>query len=394
MSRRAMLLSTLLAALMTLAVPVSALAPPLEQLPDGDKRPVVRSAELLEPSAHNALLEADLRIRADDNDGIDRYEYRWDGAAPTAIEAMPVSSPVVSYRAVLPNTQYGLQVRAVDVNGWESEWYPVWSGVTPPAPMIIVAGDSIASGYTRQWFTGSATCRDDDYSYGSSVRDAVAATLPTVWAPGYVNVAFPGAGVSSVLNGGSDSCSDSHPSQVDDVVRYADPTTWNVVVLTAGINSTNWVDVVKVLTKDTAFSLTDAGDKLACESAVTGHWNIETRRDDITARTAEVIEALDTRTNASVFWTSYFSIDGSTLAPGWSPIGPECADEMSYALGELHSAIRAGLDREVTWVDVEDVPVSTQMWAGWPHPNPEGHHAIGLAVAEAVVGGGVVSTGY
>ncbi len=84
-----MLLSTLLAALMTLAVPVSALVPPLEQLPDGDKRPVIRSAELLEPSAHNALLEADLRIRADDNDGIDRYEYRWDGAAPTAIEAMP-----------------------------------------------------------------------------------------------------------------------------------------------------------------------------------------------------------------------------------------------------------------------------------------------------------------
>ena len=86
-----------------------------------------------------------------------------------------------------------------------------------------------------------------------------------------------------------------------------------------------------------------------------------------------------------MFWTSYFSIDGSTIAPGWSPIGSECADEMGYALGELHAAIHAGLDRNVTWVDVEDVSVATQVWAGWPHPNPEGHRAIGLARGEAIV---------
>ena len=214
----------------------------------------------------------------------------------------------------------------------------------------------------------------------------MAAALPAAWSPLYVNVAFPGAGVSSVLNGGSDSCSDSHPSQVEDVVKVSDPTTWNIVVVTAGINSTNWVDVVKELTKDTAISLTDSGDKLVCEEAVTEHWNLAVRRSDITARTAEVVEAIGTRTNASIYWTSYFSIDGSTLASGWSPIGSECADEMGYALGALHAAIQAGLEREVTWVDVESVSVSTQMWAGWPHPNSEGHRAIGLAVAEAIVG--------
>lgn len=385
MSRRATLLSTVLAVLMALALPVSALSTPPEQLPDGDTRPVIASAQLLEPQSHNDLLSADLRIEADDNDGILRYEYRWDQEGHGAVLAADVKHPTVSYAAVLPNTPSSLDVRAVDIHGWESEWQTAWTGMTPSVPVIVVAGDSIASGYTRQWFTGSATCRDDDYSYGSTVRDAVAAALPAAWSPRYVNVAFPGAGVSSVLNGGSDSCSDSHPSQVEDVVRYSDPTTWNIVVMTAGINSTNWVDVVKGLTKDTAFSLTDTGDKLVCEEAVTDHWNLAARRNDITARTAEVVEALGTRTNASVFWTSYFSIDGSTLAPGWSPIGPECADEMGYALGELHGAIQAGLDRDVTWVDVESVFISTQMWAGWPHPNPEGHRAIGLAVAEAIV---------
>jgi hypothetical protein len=86
-----------------------------------------------------------------------------------------------------------------------------------------------------------------------------------------------------------------------------------------------------------------------------------------------------------VFWTSHFSVDGSTIAPGWSPIGPECADEMDGALGELHGAIQAGLDRNVTWIDVEDVFVATQMWAGWPHPNPGGHRAIGPKMGEAIV---------
>ncbi|MCL1692151.1 MAG: GDSL-type esterase/lipase family protein [Actinomycetia bacterium] len=385
MSRRAMLLSAVLAVLMAVAIPVSALAPPPEQLPDGDTRPVIASAELLQPQSHNALLAADLRIEADDNDGILRYEYRWTQNVAGEILTTGVEDPTVSYTSVLPDTPYSLDVRAVDVHGWESEWQTAWTGTTPSPPVIVVAGDSIASGYTRQWFTGSATCRDDDYSYGSTVRDAVAAALPAAWSPRYVNIAFPGAGVSSVLNGGSDSCSDPHPSQVDDIARYTDQTTWNIVVMTAGINSTNWVDVVKALTKDTAFSLTDAGDKLVCEEAVTEHWNLAARRNDITARTAEVVEAIGTRTNASVFWTSYFSIDGSTLAPGWSPIGPECADEMDYALGELHGAIQAGLDPDVTWVDVENVSVSTQMWAGWPHPNPEGHRAIGLAIAEAIV---------
>ncbi len=386
MSRRAVLPSTVLGVLMALALPVSASAPAGGQLPDGDTRPVIASVELLEPRPHNDLLAVDLRIAANDNDGILRYEYRWSRGTPGEVFTTRAEYPTVSYASVLPDTFYSLEVRAVDLNGWRSDWYTTWADLTPSVPMIVVAGDSIASGYTRQWFTGSATCRDVDYSYGSTVRDALAAVLPDAWAPEYVNVAFPGAGVSSVLSGGSDSCSDSHGSQVDDVVRHTDPTTWNIVVVTAGINSTNWVDVVKDLTKDTVFSLTDSGDKLVCEEAVTERWDLEARRADITARTSEVVEAISTRTNASVFWTSYFAIDGSTIAPGWSPIGPECADEMSYALGELHAAIQAGLDGHVTWVDIDDVHVSTQMWAGWPHPNPEGHRAIGLAVAEVIVG--------
>lgn len=379
-------MGTVLGAVMALAVPVLALNPPGELLPDGDTRPVILSAELLAPQPDDALLEAGLLIDAEDNDGISRFEYRWTGIVPGEINETSVENPTVSYTSVLPDTAYRLDVRAVDLNGWESAWYPAWSGKTPTPPMIVLAGDSIASGYTRQWFTADATCRDADLSFGRTVRNAVAVALPPAWTPGYVNIAFPGAGVSSVLNGGSDSCSDSHPSQIDDIERLTDPETWNVVVMTAGINSTNWVDVVKELTKDTAFSFTKSGDRAACEVAMTEHWDLDGKRTDITSTTSSIVEALDARSNASVVWTSYFAIDGSTIAPGWAPIGPECADEMADALAALHGAIQSGLDEDVTWVDVTDLDVATQMWAGWPHPNREGHEAIGLAVASAITG--------
>lgn len=386
MSRRAVMMSIVLGVLMAVAVPVSALAPPYEQLPDGDTRPIIMSAALLGPQPHNQLLESDLQIESIDNDGILRYEYRWNRFNPGRVFATSAAEPTISYASVIPEAYARLEVRAVDLNGWTSAWRTVWTGITPSAPMIVLAGDSIASGYTRQWFTGDATCRDADYSFGSTLRDSVAAALPAAWAPDYVNIAFPGAGVSSVLEGGSDSCSDSHPSQIDDIDRYTDPTTWNVVVMTAGINSTNWVDVVKELTKDTAFSWTKAGDKLACQEAITKRWDLSDRRAEITTGASEIVEAIATRANASVYWASYFPIDGTTIAPGWSPIGPECADEMEFALGELHSAIQAGLNSEVTWVNIDGLPIDTQMWAGWPHPNPEGHRTIGLAVAKAITG--------
>jgi hypothetical protein len=385
MSRRAVLMSLVFGVLMVMAVPVSALEPLYEQLPDGDTRPIIISAELLDPQPHNALLEVDLQVEAVDNLGISRYEYRWNRSSPGRVFSTSASEPTVSYASVVPETYATLEVRAVDLHGWRSEWRTVWTGTTPSAPMIVLAGDSIASGYTRQWFTGDATCRDADYSFGSTVRDSVAAALPAAWAPTYINIAFPGAGMSSVINGGSDSCSDTHPSQIDDIERYTDPATWNVVIVTAGINSTNWVDVVKELTKDTALSWTKAGDKLACQEAITERWNLSDRREEITAGASEIAEAIRARANASVYWASYFAIDGTTIAPGWSPIGPECAEEMAFALGELHGAIQAGLDQDVTWVDVDGLPIDTQMWAGWPHPNPEGHQTIGLAVAQAIV---------
>ncbi|GMR02341.1 MAG: hypothetical protein BMS9Abin20_0673 [Acidimicrobiia bacterium] len=354
-------------------------------LPDGDTRPVIVSVALEAPQRHNDLLEADLTIDAYDNDGISRYEYRWNWATFGAVRTTSAVNPTVSYVGTTPDTNYALQIRAVDLNGWESEWYAVASGATPSVPNIIVAGDSIASGYRRQWFTGDATCTDAGYSYGSTVVTQVAASLPAPWAPKYTNIAWPGASVGDMLNGGSDSCGVGYRAQVDQIEALASDDTWNIVVITAGINSTNWTDVVVDLTKGTVLSLTERGDTDVCRIAVRDRWDIGQRRSFITSGTAEVTETLSATTNAQVYWTSYYDITDTELAPFWRPVGSECADEMGYALSELHSALRAGLSDDVTWVDI-DRSVTTQRWAGWPHPNTEGHRRIGLEIAQAIVG--------
>ncbi len=155
-------------------------------------------------------------------------------------------------------------------------------------------------------------------------------------------------------------------------------------MITAGINSTNWTDVVVGLTKDTAISITRAGDQRACDLALHDKWNIGARTSAIESNTRGTVDVLASETNADLFWTGYYDITGSLLAPLWAPVGDECSAEMAQAMGDLHASLRSGLTDEVTWVDI-DREVSTQSWAGWPHPNAAGHDAIGSLIGTAVL---------
>lgn len=355
-----------------------------DMLPDGDTPPIVVSAELLAPQEHNALLEADLVIDATDNDAISRYEYRWNSSVLGSIHITDTEHPRVDYRPTMPETAYALELRAVDVHSNASEWYPVWSGTTPSVPNVIVAGDSIASGYSRQWFTADSKCTDRELSYGSTLVAGVARHLPEAWAPEYHNIAWAGAGINSMLSGGADSCGVHHDAQVARIASLADAASWNVVVVTSGINSTNWTDVIVGLTRDTAISFSRAGDQRACDLALHDKWNIGQRTAAIQDGTRRTTERLTTETNASIFWTGYYDIVGSQIAPLWSPIGSECSTEMAEAMDQLHGALKGGLSSDVTWVAI-DRDVATQTWAGWPHPNAEGHAAIGEAISGAVL---------
>jgi hypothetical protein len=354
-------------------------------IPVPEYRPVVLSAYLTHPQSDDNLLEAGLVIDAVDNNAVARFEYRWNGENIGPIFSAELDDPTVSYATIRPNATYELEVRALDEQDNASDWFVVWSGTTPGPPRIIVAGDSIASGYTRQWFTGDSVCRDAELSYGNALTAAVAAGLPAAWAPEYVNIAWAGAGAGAMLSGGDDSCGTTHAPQVDQIKDLADSKSWNIVVITAGINSTNWTDVIVGLTKDTALSFSSAGDREACDLALHQKWNIGDRSAAITKHTRLTVEALITQTNANIVWTGYHDITGTELAPFWVPIGDECADEMAEATIELHSALRAGLSSDVTWVAIDE-DVATQSWAGWPHPSAQGHATIGRTIAEVVMG--------
>jgi hypothetical protein len=375
-----------LSSVLLLALPAGAQELPLSDLhPVPEFRPEVLSAYLTNPERDNALLEADLFIDAIDNNAVARYEYRWNGTSDGPVLPAELTDPIVSYATIHPNSHYDLEVRAIDAHDNASDWFPVWSGTTPSPPRVIVAGDSIASGYTRQWFTGDSVCRDTELSYGRVLTAAVAEGLPPAWAPEYVNIAWAGAGSRDMLSGGSDSCGTRHEAQTDQIKDLADPKSWNVVVITAGINSTNWTDVIVGLTKDTALSFSAGGDRAACDLALHEKWNIGEKSDSITTYTRSTVEALTSQTNADIVWTGYHSITGTELAPFWAPIGDECASEMAEATDELHSALQAGLTSDVTWVAI-DGDVATQSWAGWPHPSAQGHATIGLTIAEAIKG--------
>ncbi len=354
-------------------------------LPDGDQRPVVVSAELARPGRDDRILEAALEIDAYDNAGIVRYEYRWNGATLGTVHSTDARHPTVSYRPVSPSSRYALQVRAVDTEGWRSPWITAWQGTTPPPPQVIVMGDSVASGYSKRWFTGRANCRDDELSYGATLRAVLAEALPDRWSPTYTNIAWPGADLGAIVAGGVDTCGVRHQSQIETAKDLADPSTWNVVVVTAGINSTNWVDVVAGLTRDTALSISDRGDAAACRRAVGERWDLDHRRSTIVRDAGAIVDGL-AETNADVFWTGYYGIDRTRLAPVWMPIGAECIQEMALALDDLHRTLRRGVAGRATWVEVDVADVSTQPWAGWPHPDAAGHRTLGNIVARAVTG--------
>ena len=353
-------------------------------LPDGEKRPVVYLASVDQPERYNNLLEASLSIVAYDDDGIVGYEYRWNRGTYGSIRQTSADDPVVSFAELQPETRYVLELRAIDSHGWTSDWFLAADMVTPKPPAIIVAGDSIASGYTRQWFSSAGECVNSSASYGETLRHEISNRLPPQWAPSYHNVAWAGAGVQAMWNGGTDDCGGHHASQVESIASLADPSTWNIVVVTAGINSTNWSSVVAELTRNTAFSFTERGDRQRCEDAVSVRWDLTDRAESIAAGTGRITDELAQHTNASLYWTSYYSIIGSKLAPLWTPIGAECGDQMADALQLLESTLKDGLTVGVTWVDIDVAQVPTQGWGGWPHPNAAGQSSIGRTVAAAI----------
>jgi hypothetical protein len=133
--------------------------------------------------------------------------------------------------------------------------------------VLIVLGDSISSGHHHQLQDGQVKliCDAPDYSYAAEVYRRLAARPGRIWAdPGqYHNLAHSGFGTSKVfwpkgtvaggvLDGGTTACMKETAFDAPIVravallkARADKDVRGNKVVITAGINDTNWTQVLR-----------------------------------------------------------------------------------------------------------------------------------------------------
>lgn len=230
--------------------------------------------------------------------------------------------------------------------------------------------------------------------------------MPSQWRDGgYFNHARSGFSTQQVLDGsGVDACTDTYQaggqgtsSPIIDAVNELNghDGSWNRVVITAGVDDTNWYDLLKTTGLDSLMSTDWVYGDAQCRGDVGTKWSgwSGSVADQTTSNARHIMDWLTgTGQDVKVFWISYYNIAGTGApAPG------SCAGAFNEAMGTLHSHIRANLDsNSYTWIDVSAAMNGRgdriQDWyltdtldalallngphTGWPHPDTNGVRAI------------------
>jgi dipeptidyl aminopeptidase/acylaminoacyl peptidase len=187
--------------------------------------------------------------------GVLRYDFGWgstSASAPTTfLQSSTSSTGRVNFRDTTPDADWRLFVRAVGTSGNYGPWY--YEQVhTPKKPLLLVGGDSISSGHHRETPEPDVTCEDASYGYPKYVRDAWRATMTSQWydSDNFVNLAFSGYGTDNIINGGENACEVDpgiDPLAEAKALLDATDTSWNHVLMSAGINNTDWVSTIQTV---------------------------------------------------------------------------------------------------------------------------------------------------
>ena len=405
--------------------------------PPPPPKPVVAGIVPDEPSPVDPLLTRGVMITpASNGAAINHYEYGWAPAGPgVTAPTKPVQQTRylharLNYGVTSPDADWLLFARAVAVDGTVGDWSQPTAVHTPKAPLLIALGDSITSGHHNDMgANGKTSCEDPNYGYAAAFSQRWIAALPPQWrvANQYQNLAFSGfatqprAGSSikgSVLAGGENACGATGiPSPLATAVMVPGwvPNSWNRVVVTAGVDDTNWVPMLKnlvglQLTAEMAGghltfnplgwqygSLTQA----QCQQIISQQWD-GTKPEvkvSIADGVAKIVAGLRTADPAvKITWVDYYNIAGTGMSRVNSklpPVVPEaCRQPIDQALNTLHQVIQSALPGDVTFVATDSVmqghlenfqtvylptevlhsnPASPP---GWPHPTQSGGDAI------------------
>ncbi len=459
--------------------------------------PVASYAWVDTPSPHDPLLTRRMSVSSVTGaHPIAGYEYGWvqvSRSPSSDLEPprwLPTSPPVgqlvstsgsplrVSFAAASPDSLFMLYLRPYDTTGMRGPWTtvmpsppagyvhedgrtePRWpdpgpfpapplGGIrTPHRPMVVVLGDSVASGHHDEDGVPT-TCWDPAYGYPSRVYQRLQAALPPAWrgtdtsptalghySSNYVNYARSGFQTEDVLSIGGpsasqDSCGRSFLSylQPSEVVASLPSTpmayaanalrhnsgSWNIVVVTAGINDTSWVGVIKDVGCSqhwlcSFFGLRYSGSPDCTSTSAWTGWDLTVQRA-ISRRVGDIAGALAAADgDARINWLGYYIPSGTysvrvglqdvVLLPDFClPAVQKMLAQMDHILlGSLASGASPGLGLLAIIQTgharyspaTEGIGISPnnerliQPWPGWPHPNQAGALAISNVVVTEI----------
>lgn len=378
----------------------------------------VRSSTILgglsigDPQPDDPLLKRSFSVvGAAGSQPIGRFDYGWtqrkSASQPDRISgSLPASSNSgygwLDYSDTTPGTSWYLFVRAQDVDGLAGDWVRHGSAVrTPDKPILVALGDSVTSGHHTVG-QSSSTCDDPSYSYAYDVAIKMRDALPPSWRTpaktpigrggiGYFNFAHSGFSTRQVL-GDDASRKNACGERIKGIpVRNAQNElrkragSWNRVIMTAGVNDTNWVDVI-------AWEVANeiAQVHAPC-NGILAAWNGNTDsvQTTIASNAQDIALKLMDRTRgdraARIIWLGYYDIAGTTTF-----FPASCDPAAEQAVATLESAITRYLPGTVDFVPTNaslglraDLlqpmlnPFGDPTQFGWPHPiNPAGTSAL------------------
>ena len=320
-------------------------------------------------------------------------------------------------------TRTALPAHGGAVGGWGQR------GNDPLAdkPVLIALGDSISSGHHHQVQDGQVKliCDAPDYSYAAEVYRRLAARPGKVWAdPGqYHNLAHSGFGTSTafwpkgtvaggVLDGGTTACMKETAFDTPIVqavallkARADKGVRGNKVVITAGINDTNWTEVLGGLAFSSLRGRLNGVTAAQCRDLVfkgaamiggnnvtNATWDGPGKMATIAENVVKIVDQLgDADPNVEIYWVEYYNMAGSGGL--FSSLPMACADAVEDGLVLLNrvTIYRDGVDASRYWRTARMVASTgldhsrTEMQQdlpGWPHPNPDGHKRIATEIVE------------
>jgi Tol biopolymer transport system component len=400
---------------------------PVGLLQDAKLAPTITNAEIAPPSPKDAMLTRALRVTlSSDSLAATYFEYGWvppdaSGNAPeTGVQKCSdaTGSCTVSYAATTPQQAgWRLLVRGVSPDGIKSPWVfatgPNGSPYIqiPPKPMVLALGDSITSGHHRDSASDPTICNDATYGYPFYVQRTIQSELPVQWQlGGYVNLARGGFSTKKVLSGGDDACGKSYKNSskaaqttpINDAVKLLSNTdhksSWNRVVITAGIDDTNWVDRVAAIAFNSrlGYDQNYTSDKCAKDLKSWTGYKLDVQ-DEIKSRVLSIVSKLhDADGGAQITWRGYFNIAGTGTGKT-RPVPSVCAIPVQQAVDGLAKVTKSALPSGVRFVDTDSamhsqsdliqpfydlVDIATARLqikgyqTGWPHPNSAGAKAM------------------